>query len=250
MISKLQLTYFFLSLYIEIPAPVQDDYNLKISKEGKLELVLHKIEKIHWWQMCPKLNFKADVADNVKSGVNYRPCVLKKRVQLTHDTDLYYLGLPESSRMIVPVGHHVFLRPCDDSESALLAKPYTAVVDYASMERRGDHHQDNESQKTVCLMIKHYDDGALTPLLKQVKLGGKIEMSVHTGSFQIQRLEECNELFLICAGTGLTPMIRLIKLGLQKDNILRLTLLFFNKTQKDIIWRSELDQLAEKHTKY
>ena len=36
---------------IDIPAPVKDDYDLKLSKDGKIDLIIFKVEKIHWWQM-------------------------------------------------------------------------------------------------------------------------------------------------------------------------------------------------------
>ena len=36
---------------LDIPAPIKDDYDLKLSKDGKIDLIIFKVEKIHWWQM-------------------------------------------------------------------------------------------------------------------------------------------------------------------------------------------------------
>jgi hypothetical protein len=96
-----------------MPAPIQDDYNVKVNNEGKIELVLMKVEKIHWWQMCPKLNFNADIILNNSSGVNFRECELVERKTVTHDTDIYILNLPVSSRMCIPIGYHVYVKLVD-----------------------------------------------------------------------------------------------------------------------------------------
>lgn len=35
----------------ELPAATKDNYDLKVSKDGRVDIVLFKVEKIHWWQM-------------------------------------------------------------------------------------------------------------------------------------------------------------------------------------------------------
>ncbi len=149
---------------------------------------------------------------------------MKNRVQVTHDTDIYYFELPRSTYMQVPLGYHVFLKPTSDSSSQdnsdqnleLFAKPYTVVTDSLSNEIAT-----NGSNKTICLMIKHYmNNGMLTPKLKDLKIGSKILMSNYTGTFRSELLHECNELFLICAGSGITPMLKLIAASLKIDSIM------------------------------
>ena len=75
---------------------------------------------------CPKLNFTSEIVKDLNTGVNFRKCQLVKRVRATHDTSLYYFNLPESSRMCVPIGHHVFVRPNESGNQsiklAILAK--------------------------------------------------------------------------------------------------------------------------------
>lgn len=68
-------------------------------------------------------------------------------------------------------------------------------------------------------MIKHYDDGALTSKLKNLKIGSQIEVSNYAGSFKLDKLDNCKELVMICAGSGFTPMIRLIYHALKIDQI-------------------------------
>lgn len=243
---------------IDIPAPIKDDYDLKLSKDGKIELIIFKVEKIHWWQMCPKLNFLADIVQDSNRGVNFRECTISKRVKVTHDTDLYYLDLPVSTRMSVPLGYHVFLRlPNDD----ISIKPYTVVDDSLLVADKKLPNRAGASDgklcrsassnfgKQVCLMIKHYADGYLTSRLKRLEIGSKLEVSNFTGNFELERLEDCDELILICAGTGFTPMIRLINYLIESNSTSKIQLLFFNKTSKDILMREQHNELTRLHPK-
>lgn len=71
----------------------------------------------------------------------------------------------------------------------------------------------------ICLMIKHYKEGAMTSRLKQLKIGAKVELSNYSGKFELERLTKIKDVYLICAGTGLTPMIRLLTNAIEMENI-------------------------------
>ena len=139
--------------------------------------------------------------------------------------------------MRVPLGYHVFVRPSERGNKrkmlylkknkafeqnlninfnteALLSKPYTAVAESLTSQSNLEL-----SGKQICLMIKTYKDGSLTPILDRLELGSCVEISNYVGSFQSNSLEKCNELILICAGSGFTPMVKLVKEGLQIANI-------------------------------
>lgn len=81
------------------------------------------------------------------------------------------------------------------------------------------------------------------------KKGSKVELSNYTGSFQQETLLKCSELFLICAGSGFTPMARLLTSSIQIETINKIKMLFFNKTTKDIIWKQELEEIERKYPK-
>jgi cytochrome-b5 reductase len=60
----------------------------------------------------------------------------------------------------------------------------------------------------------------------------------------------CQTLILIAAGTGLTPMIRIINYVIKKinsKNDLNVYLLFFNKTQNDILCQEELQTISNQY---
>ena len=104
---------FLFLLLVDIPEATLNEYDVKVNRDGKVEITFFKVEKTWWWQMCPKLKFVAQIIDEreVASGVNFRTgCHLVSKQAVTHDTSLYRFNLPDSTRMIAPVGSHVFLR--------------------------------------------------------------------------------------------------------------------------------------------
>lgn len=75
-------------------------------------------------------------------------------------------------------------------------------------------------------------------------------MSSCEGTFDITRIDLCQTLVLIAAGTGLTPMIRIINYVTQRlveKNDIRVFLLFFNKTRNDILCQEELQNIADRY---
>ena len=84
-------------------------------------------------------------------------------------------------------------------------------------------------------------------------VGSKILISNHTGIFSPTKLASIDRLIMVAAGTGFTPMAKLIQYfyflnaknpGNDKSQKKEAILLFFNKTQNDIIWREKLDRLT------
>ncbi|KAF7721922.1 hypothetical protein EC973_003935 [Apophysomyces ossiformis] len=56
------------------------------------------------------------------------------------------------------------------------------------------------------------------------------------------------EIGMIAGGTGITPMLQIVRAIVRNPNDkTKVTLLFGNMTEGDILLREELDQLAEKH---
>ncbi|KAG3289866.1 cytochrome b5 reductase 4, transcript variant X3 [Ictidomys tridecemlineatus] len=81
--------------------------------------------------------------------------------------------------------------------------------------------------------------------LKLTITGDFVPVSNPEGNFKISKLQEVEDLFLLAAGTGFTPMVKILKYALINIPSLRkVKLMFFNKTEDAIIWRSQLEKLA------
>lgn len=70
-----------------------------------------------------------------------------------------------------------------------------------------------ESHEADCmyLMVKRYEDGALTPSLTGLKPGDSVTVSAAIGKFCLQEYNECTTINMLAAGTGLTPMLSIIQ---------------------------------------
>lgn len=123
-----------------------------------------------------------------------------------------------------------------------MVKPYTVVSESLFQES-------SKYENQICLMIKHYNDGEFTSKLKKLPIGSKIEISNYRGLFNKDILSNCCNLHLICAGSGLTPMIRILIKALTMENIEMIKIIFFNKTEKDIIYKNEIEKLSQDFSK-
>ncbi|XP_032007999.1 cytochrome b5 reductase 4 isoform X4 [Hylobates moloch] len=84
-------------------------------------------------------------------------------------------------------------------------------------------------------------------LIPRKDTGDLVSVSSPEGNFKISKFQELEDLFLLAAGTGFTPMVKILNYALTDIPSLRkVKLMFFNKTEDDIIWRSQLEKLALK----
>nr|KAF6362715.1 cytochrome b5 reductase 4 [Pipistrellus kuhlii] len=87
--------------------------------------------------------------------------------------------------------------------------------------------------------------------LKLTITGDFVSISNPEGNFKIAQFQELEDLFLLAAGTGFTPMVKILNYALTNISSLRkVKLMFFNKTEDDIIWRSQLEKLAFKDKRF
>lgn len=163
------------------------------------------------------------------------------RSPLTHDVFLFTFALPQGSFMWVPIGHHVSLE--HDVKGMKITRSYTPVIPAL---KEGQERLDG---KTLHLMIKIYAEGALTPELRNLEIGDSLELKDTEGDFDMRVLQRCRSLLLLAAGTGFTPMVRLLHWALFVSKQIDVKLMTFNKTFRDIIWREELDQLVKDHNR-
>lgn len=189
----------------------------------------------------------------------FRPCQLASKKQLTHDTYLYefeFKGL-----MYIPIGWHVLLREYSDGKNQnsqdgsmddydyRVHKNYTPVT--SDLLDNDGLTDESGFMNRFYFIIKIYPNGVLTPKINELKLGDSIDISDYQlVDFDIEQLAlSRRHWILFAAGTGFTPMVRVMSYLLSQDNDITksVRLVFFNKTQKDIIWRYKLDKMREAH---
>ncbi|XP_030014189.1 cytochrome b5 reductase 4 [Sphaeramia orbicularis] len=205
---------------------------------GKIQVTIRKQAKGKWASLGQPLEFHNTFLRKKDRAVYYRDCELVSKTEVNHNTHLFRLKLPRGTVMHVPVGKHVYLKAL--IQDAEVVRPYTPVDQTLSASS-----QRSAQDSDLYLMIKVYPDGMFTPHLNSLSTGDCVSVSGPEGTFSLRPLRDVTDLYLLAAGTGFTPMARVIQVALQDIETVRKTkLLFFNRREEDILWRCELDELA------
>ncbi|CAI5437759.1 unnamed protein product [Caenorhabditis angaria] len=134
------------------------------------------------------------------------------------------MEIPSNIFYRIPVGHHVSMKI--RKGQATLYRPYTPIMSNSNDKNQMD------------LMIKIYEDGICTPSIeKNLKIGDFVEISDPIGDKKFEEwIKNSEELVLLAAGSGITPMIDILTMRLDfgKNNGNKTSLLIFNKTENDV----------------
>ncbi|NWR53961.1 NB5R4 reductase, partial [Bucorvus abyssinicus] len=215
-------------------------------KVRKVEIILKKKDKIHWKTLGQPLESHNTFIKRMDRGLFYRKCKLVSKKEVTHDTKLFCLMLPKSTHLRVPTGQHVYLKQIIAGTEVV--KPYTPVLPFLPLDFKEPSCPDDAH---MYLMIKIYSCGLFTQALDHLQIGDDISVSSPEGNLKKSQIQTSEELFLLAAGTGFTPMVKLLNFTLTEVSCLRtVKLIFFNKTEDDILWRNQLEQLALKDERF
>ncbi|XP_014211055.1 NADH-cytochrome b5 reductase 2 isoform X2 [Copidosoma floridanum] len=193
----------------------------------------------------------------VDPKVKYALPLIEKQI-LSHDTRLYRFGLPSSEHVLgLPIGQHVHLSANVNGEIVIRAyTPVTSDDDYGHMDLVVKVYFKNVHPKFP-------EGGKMSQYLESLKIGETIDVRGPSGrlvyngkgkfSIKLLRKEPPVEYSLakavmIAGGTGITPMLQLIR-AIVKDPLdkTQVSLLYANQTEKDILLREELDEVAKNH---
>lgn len=240
---RVRLAKYFYLFHVELQDNVYSSYNVQVKCKLKcLETQLVKEKNCVSWSSLGSFLTDHNQLVPLKNAESFsRSCTLVNKDSVTHDITLFSFALPQGSYMWVPVGHHVTLE--HDVKGMRISRSYTPVIPALKADEEGS------DGKTVHLMIKVYSEGALTPVLNTLEIGDKVDMKDTEGDFELSTLQRCQNLILLAAGTGFTPMVRLLHWGLFVSRQINIKLMTFNKTVRDIIWKEELDRLQEQHNR-
>ncbi|XP_011363183.1 cytochrome b5 reductase 4 isoform X4 [Pteropus vampyrus] len=234
-------------IYIGLSHEIQEDFSVQVVENvGKIEIVLKKTENTSWTCLGHPLENHNLLIPKKDTGLYYRKCQLISKEDVTHDTKLFCLMLPPSTHLQVPIGQHVYLKLTITGTE--IVKPYTPVSNSLLSEFKEPVLPNN---KYIYFLIKIYPAGLFTPELDHLQIGDFVSVSSPEGNFKISQFQELEDLFLLAAGTGFTPMVKILNYALTNIPTLRkVKLMFFNKTEDDIIWRSQLEKLAFKDKRF
>jgi cytochrome-b5 reductase len=159
---------------------------------------------------------------------------LLQKADVTHDTKLFRFAVPDSVDFSFLPGDHMRIYP--DPESPLEFRSYTPTT---TPDETGFFE----------LTIKRYPDGKVSPYMHDRKPGDKIAMS---GPHQGGHFEDgmARMVGMVAGGSGITPMISIVRSILKRGLDVEISLLFANKTVDDIILKDEFDRSAAEYPNF
>lgn len=98
-----------------------------------------------------------------------------------------------------------------------MIRSYTPVPCQLSLSDTADCLSKAESSSQLHFLIKIYSEGAFTSALDRLAEGSHIEVSHPIGNLASQSLVDGKNVVAIVAGTGITPMIRIMIDALRND---------------------------------
>jgi CDP-4-dehydro-6-deoxyglucose reductase len=101
----------------------------------------------------------------------------------------------------------------------------------------------------LCVSLK--ENGAATPLLFRNKIGDQLKVSIPQGRFVLPDFINTESIGFICTGTGVAPFRAMIKDLLEFRKFTGKVYLFFGgRTQIDILYREEFEELQNKYSNF
>jgi cytochrome-b5 reductase len=203
----------------------------------QLEKVLDVQKNVHKYPAHKTIPFKIHspkqhLGESVLHPQQYRKLPFVRKDVLSPDTYRFVFSLPKSTAILrLPTGQHVAIQAEIDGQ--LVSRSYTPV-------------SNSKDRGYLELVIKVYPQGVMTNYLAALKpndlvhfRGPKGRMNYHRGL--------CNNLGMIVGGTGITPAYQIIRAICEdpEDNT-KVSLLYANHTEEDILLRGELALLQYK----
>ena len=243
---------------------------------AKFETKYHRVGTLEGYQAPSKAAGAGALASSKPAGSETflskerQQVRLAEKIELSHDTRLFRFALGgEHLRLGLPIGKHIkFWAPnaskrakegewngrADEEKGAEIERKYTP----SSL--------DDERFGFFDVVIKVYkagaverfpDGGKLSQHMESLRVGDTMDLAgpfglieyKGQGTFNIKKKDrKVKFVGMLAGGTGITPMLQLIKAVLRDaSDETKLSLVFANQTEEDILVRDMLEELAHKH---
>ncbi|MBI3355862.1 MAG: cytochrome-b5 reductase [Nitrospirae bacterium] len=152
----------------------------------------------------------------------------------THDTKTFRFGLPADATLDMLPGDYLYVHATINGKP--VKRPYTP----SSLPG---------TTGSFDLTVKRYETGVVSKYLHDQHVGSTVLMSgPNPGGHWVDGMAK--RVGFVAGGTGITPMISIIRWILTKRIDADLFLIFANKTEADIIFREEWNQAVRKYRNF
>jgi len=166
-------------------------------------------------------------------GEEWKPAKMTQKVPISHNTRVFTFALPPETPLGLSTCACILARGGADKDGAPLVRPYTPV-------------STNKMLGQFELMVKIYD-GGLSKHMDSMELEDSLEFKHIPFNVKTQYPFGMDHIGMIVGGTGITPMIQALHalLGTPEDKT-KISLLFGNRSEEDILCRQTLESWADK----
>ncbi|KAK9369031.1 hypothetical protein V1509DRAFT_501909 [Lipomyces kononenkoae] len=161
---------------------------------------------------------------------------LKEKTIVSHNTAFYRFALPNKNDTLgLPIGQHVSIAATIDGKE--IVRSYTPT---SSDDDRGYFD----------LLIKSYPTGNISKYVAGLQVGQSVRVRGPKGNM-VYRPGLVRAFGMIAGGTGITPMLQIVRAVLKDpEDKTEISLIFANVTEEDILLKDDLDELAANHKNF
>lgn len=125
---------------------------------------------------------------------------------------------------------------------------FTLVADVAGRPVRRAYSASSAPGATrLEVTVKHVEDGRFsTHVHRNLRVGDRLSLRGPSGAFHLDPAAG-HEVVLVAAGSGVTPVMSMIRTLLAGPGTRRIALLYSNRGEQEVIFADELRRLAEEH---
>ncbi|KAG0709050.1 NADH-cytochrome b5 reductase [Suillus ampliporus] len=158
---------------------------------------------------------------------------LKEKVVISPNTAIYRFALPHPQDVLgLPIGQHISV---------------SAEINGKDIMRSYTPTSSDDDLGHFDLLIKSYEKGNISRYVSLLKIGDKVRIRGPKGAFKYTPTLS-SEIGMIAGGTGITPMLQIIRAALKNpEDKTKLSLIYANVNFEDILLKKELDALAANH---
>ncbi|KAL5433175.1 NADH-cytochrome b5 reductase [Paraphaeosphaeria minitans] len=163
---------------------------------------------------------------------------LQGKTILSHNTAIYRLALPRPTDILgLPIGQHISLAATIDGKEVV--RSYTPI-------------SSDEDHGYIDLLIKSYPTGNISKHVASMAVGQTIKVRGPKGAM-VYTPNLVRHFGMIAGGTGITPMLQIIKAilrGRAAGDKTEVDLIFANVNPEDILLKEDIDAIAAKDSKF
>lgn len=168
---------------------------------------------------------------------------MTKKTVVSHNVAIYRFSLRRPTDILgLPIGQHISLAATIPGQPKEVVRSYTPI----SSDKDAGYFD---------LLIKSYPQGNISKYLTTLEIGQTMKVRGPKGAM-VYTPNMCRHIGMIAGGTGITPMLQLIKAIIRNrprnggNDTTQVDLIFANVNPEDILLKDELDQLAKEDDRF